>query len=72
MSAVAEAPQRSDHLPAAFATLAERYDPCVIDLYAGEARIRLESGEGHAWDALVSDPGIGFVPRRSSASPTRC
>ena len=41
----------------------------MIDLYQGEARIRLASGGGRAWDALVSERSIGFVPVDESVEP---
>jgi pimeloyl-ACP methyl ester carboxylesterase len=37
--------------PSALATLADRYDPDVIDIPGGSARIRLEVRNGEAWDA---------------------
>jgi pimeloyl-ACP methyl ester carboxylesterase len=37
--------------PSALATLAARYDPDVIDIPGGSARIRLEVRDGEAWDA---------------------
>jgi pimeloyl-ACP methyl ester carboxylesterase len=36
------------------AALAERFDPDVIDLRHGRARIRIETGPGGAYDAVVS------------------
>jgi pimeloyl-ACP methyl ester carboxylesterase len=68
MSAVAEAPPSSDRLPAAFQTLAERYDPEVIDLPSGGARIRLTAGD-RDWDAFVSEHGVTFSPAPSRHAP---
>ena len=45
--------------------LAERYDPEVIDLPGGRARIRLEEPGGAAWDALLDGDGL----RLATASP---
>jgi pimeloyl-ACP methyl ester carboxylesterase len=39
--------------PAALATLVERFDPDVIDIPSGRARIRLVVDDEGAWDALV-------------------
>jgi len=36
------------------AALAERFDPDVIDLRRGRARVRIEAGPGRAYDAVVS------------------
>jgi len=41
----------------------------VIDLYQGEARIRLAIEGGRAWDALVSEHSVGFVPADKSTEP---
>ena len=71
MSAVTEAPSAS--LPAALEILADRYDPEVIDLPQGGARIRL-SVTGRARLGRVRDRiRRHLLPRaRRATSPTPC
>jgi pimeloyl-ACP methyl ester carboxylesterase len=69
MSAVAEAPQSSDALPAAFETLAARYDPAVIDLPRRGARVRLALAGGRDWDAFATEHGVKFSPGPSRHEP---
>ena len=45
----------------AIRALVERFDPEVIDVPRGSARIRLESG-GDAWDVLIRDGGAEVAP----------
>ena len=45
----------------AIGALVERFDPDVIDVPGGSARIRLESG-GEAWDALIADGAVELNP----------
>jgi pimeloyl-ACP methyl ester carboxylesterase len=54
--------------PEAIQTLVERFDPAVIDVRAGSARIRLESGGG-AWDVLIrgQDAELGPAEMRLAA-----
>jgi hypothetical protein len=44
--------------PHFLSVLAERFDPEVIDLPEGSARIRLAVAGGGEWDALVSESGL--------------
>ena len=69
MSAVAEAPTGSDRLPAAFETLAERYDPEVIDLPQRGARLRLSVTDGRDWDAFATGYGVRFAPAPARHEP---
>jgi pimeloyl-ACP methyl ester carboxylesterase len=66
---VTEQTKSIPRLPKALRTLAARYDPEVIDLPTGKARIRLEFGGGRGWDALVTERGIDFVPLEDEAKP---
>jgi pimeloyl-ACP methyl ester carboxylesterase len=53
-------PPSSDRPPPALAALVERFDPDVIDVPSGRARIRLAvSGEG-AWDAVIELDAIAL------------
>jgi pimeloyl-ACP methyl ester carboxylesterase len=54
--------------PRALQTLAERFDPDVIDLPPRGARIRLGVGDD-AWDADVSPTGINFSPAAPQLEP---
>ena len=47
--------------PDAIRELVERFDPDVIDVPGGSARIRLESG-GEAWDVLIRDGAADLGP----------
>ena len=69
MSAVAEAPAGSGNLPRALETLAARYDPEVIDLPSGGARIRLSVTGDRDWDAFVTQHGITFAPAPGRHGP---
>src|SRR4051794_12574394 len=51
---MATATSRSTAAADSVAALAERFDPDVIDLRRGHARIRIEAGRGAAWDAMVA------------------
>jgi pimeloyl-ACP methyl ester carboxylesterase len=42
--------------------LVERFDPDVMDLPAGKARIRLQSADDAAWDVLVNSNGARLAP----------
>ncbi len=48
--------------PAALAQLIERFDPAVIDIPSGSARIRLSVGDREHWDAAISDEQIELLP----------
>jgi pimeloyl-ACP methyl ester carboxylesterase len=45
-----------------------RFDPCVIDVPRGRARIRLQAGSEH-WDALVQNGGVELVPADPRLAP---
>ena len=51
--------------PTGIGVLAERFDPDVMDLPAGRARIRLGSKDGLAWDAVVTGEGLELEPTDS-------
>jgi pimeloyl-ACP methyl ester carboxylesterase len=46
----------------ALAQLIERFDPAVIDIPGGTARIRLTVGDRERWDAVISGEGIELRP----------
>jgi pimeloyl-ACP methyl ester carboxylesterase len=46
----------------AISTLVERFDPEVIDVPGGRARIRLASSDGEAWDAVIYRDRIRLEP----------
>lgn len=48
--------------PVALAQLIERFDPAVIDIPSGSARIRLSVGDRERWDAEISDEQIELLP----------
>jgi pimeloyl-ACP methyl ester carboxylesterase len=47
---------------AALAQLIERFDPAVIDIPSGSARIRLSVDDRERWDAAISDEQIELLP----------
>ena len=49
--------------------LAERFDPDVIDVPGGRARIRLEVTAGEAWDALIDGPDLRLDRAAEDALP---
>ena len=52
--------------PAPLITLAERFDPEVMDVPSGSARVRLEvRGEGE-WDVVISPHGVELAPAEGS------
>ncbi len=53
---------RRDGPPAGLEALIERFDPEVIDLPGGSARIRLIVDDGDEWDALIETDGIRIEP----------
>jgi pimeloyl-ACP methyl ester carboxylesterase len=55
-----------DAAPPALAALIERFDPAVIDIPTGSARIRLVVRGGREWDALISSGEIDLVPAEGS------
>src|SRR5436190_17938119 len=61
------APDRA--APAGIAALAERYDPAVIDLPAGRARVRLQVQGGDAWDARLTARRMRLSPADPAVEP---
>src|ERR671915_1035490 len=59
MSATAS---RTEAPPPALTRLLDRFDPEVIDVPGGKARIRLEVSGRRAWDAVIDDGKIGLSP----------
>ncbi len=53
--------------PAGIASLAERYDPDVIDVPGGRALVRLEVRGGDDWDARISGRRLRVVPARPAS-----
>ena len=57
-----ELPASSSRPPAGLTALIERFDPEVIDVPSGSARIRLAvDGEGE-WEAVIDDGAIELQP----------
>jgi pimeloyl-ACP methyl ester carboxylesterase len=55
--------------PTGIEALAERFDPDVIDVPAGRARIRLITTGKQAWDAVIADDRLQLRPARDDAEP---
>ena len=55
--------------PAGIASLAERYDPDVIDVPGGRALVRLRVRGGEEWDARISGRRLRIVPARDDSEP---
>jgi pimeloyl-ACP methyl ester carboxylesterase len=53
----------------AIAVLAERFDPDVLDLRHGRARVRLEAGSGKVYDAVISGRRMRLRDADESAEP---
>ena len=53
----------------ALATLAERYDPDVLDLRRGRARVRLEAGPSATYDAVIAGRRMRLRGADESAEP---
>src|SRR4051812_3901458 len=53
----------------ALAALAERFDPDVLDLRRGRARVRLETGPGKARDAVIAGRSVRLRAADESAEP---
>src|SRR5215212_2552313 len=53
----------------AIAALAERFDPDVVDLRRGRARIRLEAGPGRTYDAVIAGRRIRLRAADESTEP---
>jgi pimeloyl-ACP methyl ester carboxylesterase len=56
----------SDTPPATLATLTERFDPAVMDVPSGSARVRLKVSGEREWDAVISPHGIELAPADGS------
>ncbi|MGZ5334652.1 MAG: alpha/beta fold hydrolase [Solirubrobacterales bacterium] len=59
---------RKGRPPAGLIALIERFDPDVIDLPTGSARIRLTVGDEDGWDAVIDDRAIE-LQRASESRP---
>ncbi|MGZ5387833.1 MAG: alpha/beta fold hydrolase [Solirubrobacterales bacterium] len=57
---------RKGRPPAGLIALIERFDPDVIDLPTGSARIRLTVGDEDGWDAVIDDRAIELQPASES------
>ncbi|MGZ5360769.1 MAG: alpha/beta fold hydrolase [Solirubrobacterales bacterium] len=57
---------RKGRPPAGLNALIERFDPDVIDLPTGSARIRLTVGDEDEWDAVIDDRAIELQPASES------
>ncbi len=55
--------------PPALEALVERFDPEVIDVPGGRARVRLEESGGQAWDALVDGDRVRLEPAPEDTEP---
>ena len=53
---------RASGPPAGLVTLIERFDPAMIDVPSGSARIRLAVDEEGQWDAAIDDGAIELQP----------
>src|SRR5215216_2261590 len=60
---------RAAHPPAILRELLDRFDPHVIDVPGGRARIRLEVTDGDSWDVLVRGVHAWLEPPLEDASP---
>ena len=67
--ATAEKTARAPGAPGALQTLIDRFDPAVIDVPGGKARIRLKTTDGTDWDALISLPSVELVPAAHGTDP---
>jgi pimeloyl-ACP methyl ester carboxylesterase len=61
-------PHRAAHADA-IAALAERFDPDVLDLRRGRARVRLETGPGRTCDAVISGRRMKLQDAAEDAEP---
>jgi pimeloyl-ACP methyl ester carboxylesterase len=57
------------HPPGVLRELLERFDPHVIDVPGGSARIRLVVTDGEAWDVLVRGPHAWLEPPADGVAP---
>jgi len=60
---------RAAHPPAILRELLDRFDPHVIDVPGGRARIRLEVTDGDSWDVLVRGVHAWLEPPLEDAAP---
>ena len=61
------APKAPSEAPTAgIGALVERYDPDVIDLPGGSAKVRLEIAGGRAWDASLTRRGLKLAEAASN------
>jgi pimeloyl-ACP methyl ester carboxylesterase len=67
--AAATRPEESPGPAGGIGALAERYDPDVIDLPGGHARVRLAVAGGRSWDAVLSGRGLRLGPVRDGERP---
>jgi pimeloyl-ACP methyl ester carboxylesterase len=68
MTATAARPT-PDSPAAGIGALAERYDPDVVDLPGGRARVRLLSEGGRTWDAVLTRRRLTLEPPKDGAEP---
>ena len=68
MSAAATRPA-TPTAPDELRTLAGRFDPTVIDVPGGRARIRLEVTGVTAWDALIAGSDLGLSQAAEDTEP---
>jgi pimeloyl-ACP methyl ester carboxylesterase len=62
-------PGPREDLPDALSVLAERFDPEVIDLPGGMARVRLRVDGRGEWDAVIAAGRIRIRPARAGVDP---
>ena len=55
--------------PEAIAALADRFDPDVIDVPRGRARVRLEVADGQSSDVLIAGRRLRLVSEKEGAEP---
>src|SRR5215218_7644200 len=60
---------RTAEPPAGIASLAQRFDPDVIDVPGGRALVRLHVRGGDEWDARISGRRLRVVPARNNGEP---
>ena len=60
---------RTAEPPAGIASLAQRFDPDVIDVPGGRALVRLHVRGGEEWDARISGRRLRVVPARDNGEP---
>src|SRR5215218_8382106 len=60
---------RTAEPPAGIASLAQRFDPDVIDVPGGRALVRLHVRGGDEWDARINGRRLRVVPARNNGEP---